>query len=402
MYIATTIARLEFTVIRALTTRRPFNAALHVALPGSLLLLALAGCKPQAGAAPAGAMGGGMPPPEVEVITAAPHDVPRTVEIPGRLQAVRTAEVRARVEGILERRLYQEGGEVKAGQALFRIDPRTLAANVASAKATLARTQAQALIAGQNLARMQGLVNTQAISKQDYDQAVAADAQAKAEVAAAQAALQKAEIDLSYARVTAPISGRIGRALVTEGALVGRGEATPLATIEQYQPIWVNFSQSSADFIALREAVKHGKAVASKAPVRLVLENGQEYPHPGKLLFNDLAVDPNTGSVGLRAEFPNPERELLPGQFVTVRLPVAQAENVIVVPQRAVQSSAQGQAVLVVAPDGKVMPQPVKTGGLSGGNWIIAEGLKGGEQVIVNGVQKARPGAPVKPVSSSQ
>lgn len=339
-----------------------------------------------------------MPPPEVEVITVAPASVPHTVEAPGRLQAVRTAEVRARVEGILERRLYKEGSEVKAGQALFQIDQRTLAANVASAKATLAKARAQALISGQNADRMQALVNTRAISKQEYDQAIAAKSQADAEVALAQAALARAGIDLSYATVTAPISGRIGRSLVTEGALVGSGQATPLATIDQYNPIWVNFSQSSADFINLRDAVKQGKAVASKAPVHLILENGQEYKQPGKLLFNDLAVDSATGSVGLRAEFPNPDRDLLPGQFVTVRLPVAQVGNVIVVPQRAVQSSSDGQTVLLAGADGKAMSRPVKTGGLSGGNWIITGGLKGGEQVIVNGVQKVRPGAPVKAV----
>ena len=341
-----------------------------------------------------------MPPAEVEVITVAPRNVPRTLEAPGRLQAVRTAEVRARVEGILERRSYSEGSEVKAGAVLFRIDSRTLAANVAAAQATLARGQAQKLVAGQNLDRMQALVASNAISKQEFDQAMAAKAQANADVAAAQAALSKAEIDLGYATVTAPISGRIGRALVTEGALVGKGEATPLASIEQYDPIWVNFSQSSADFLNLRENLRSGKAKASQAPVKLVLENGREYAKPGKLLFNDLAVDPTTGSVGLRAEFPNADRSLLPGQFVSVRLPVALAENVIVVPQRAVQTSAQGQAVLVVGSDGKVMAQPVKTGGLSGADWIIAEGLKGGEKVIVNGVQKARPGSPVTAVET--
>jgi membrane fusion protein (multidrug efflux system) len=202
--------------------------------------------------------------------------------------------------------------------------------------------------------------------------------------------------------ISAPIAGRIGRALVTEGALVGSGQATPLATIDQYNPIWLNISQSSADFINLRNSIRQGTAVASKAPVTLILENGQVYKQPGKLLFNDLAVDPGTGSVGLRAEFPNPGRDLLPGQFVTVRLPVAQVDNVIIVPQRAVQSSSAGQAVLVVGPDGKVVPQPVKTGGLSGDNWIITEGLQGGEQVIVDGVQKARPGMPVKPVPAKQ
>ena len=362
-----------------------------------LMVSTLAGCKPS-GEPGQGEMGGGMPPPEVEVITVAPANVPHTVEAPGRLQAVRTAEVRARVEGILERRFYMEGSEVKAGQVLFQIDRRTLAATAESTRAALAKAKAQALIAGQGFERMQALVNTKAISKQEFDQATASKAQADADVAAAQAAVTRAGIDLSYATVTAPISGRIGRALITEGALVGNGQATPLAIIEQYNPIWVNFSQSSADLINLRDAVKQGRAVASKAPVHLILENGQEYKQPGKLLFNDLAVDAATGSVGLRAEFPNPDRDLLPGQFVTVRLPVAQVGNVIVVPQRAVQSSSDGQAVLLAGADGKALSRPVKTGGLSGGNWIITEGLKGGEQVIVNGVQKVRPGAPVKAV----
>jgi membrane fusion protein (multidrug efflux system) len=381
---------------------RPEISVPRPVLVALLLPFALAACgkhpAPQAGSPP----GGGMPPPEVEVVTVSPKDVARTVEVPGRLSAVRVAQVRARVEGILEKREYTEGSEVKAGQVLFRIDPRPLAANVEAARATLARARAAALIAGQNLARLQALKDTPAIAKQEYDQAVAAKAQADAEVAAAQAALTQAEINLSYATVTAPISGRIGRALVTEGALVGKGEATHLATIEQYDPIWVDFAQSSAEFLHLRAALKSGQAKASKAPVKLVLENGREYAQPGRLLFNDLAVDPTTGSVGLRAEFPNPGRELLPGQFVTVRLPVAQMENVIVVPQQAVQVSPQGQMVLRVAPDGTVAPQPVKTGGLSGSDWIVTEGLKGGEQVIVNGLQKVRPGAPVKVVHSGQ
>lgn len=375
----------------------PAAYTLFVTLP-VVALLSLAACKPQSGSTQGGAPGGGMPPPEVEVISVAPRNVPRTLEAPGRMQAVRTAEVRARVEGILERRSYTEGSEVKAGEVLFRIDSRSLAANVESAKANLAKARSQSLIAGQNLERMQALIGSKAVSKQEFDQSVAAKSQADAEVAATQAALARANIDLAYATVTAPISGRIGRALVTEGALVGKGEATPLANIEQYDPIWVNFSQSSADFLSLREAMRSGKTKASQAPVKLVLENGREYAQPGKLLFNDLAVDPATGSVGLRAEFPNKERNLLPGQFVTVRLPVALAENVIVVPQRAVQVSPQGQAVLLVGGDGKVMAQPVKTGGLSGADWIIAEGLKGGEKVIVNGVQNARPGSTVKAV----
>jgi membrane fusion protein (multidrug efflux system) len=358
-------------------------------------LLAACGQKTEA---PAGAAGGGgaMPPPEVSVITVQPGTVARTVEVPGRLRAVRTAEVRARVEGILEKRLYTEGSEVKAGQALFRIDPRTLQANALSARAALAQAKAQALVAEQTLERKKTLIAENAVSKQDYDLAIASQAQAAAAVEAAKAALARTEIDLSYASVTAPIAGRIGRALVTEGALVSKGEATHLTTIEQHDPIWVDFAQSSADFQRLRG----GKA--NLGPVELLLDEGRKYGHSGKLLFNDLAVDPATGSVGMRAEFPNPGRALLPGQFVTVRLPVAKLENVIAVPQRAVQVSPGGQMVLLVGADGMVTPRPVKTGGLSGDNWIITEGLKGGEQVIVDGVQKVRPGAPAKAVTSDE
>lgn len=364
------------------------------ALPAFLLTALLAGCGDRSAAPGAGAMaGGGMPPPEVIVITAAATPVSRTAEVPGRLKAVRTAEIRARVEGILEKRLFREGSEVKAGEVLFRIDPRALEANEEAAKAALSQAQAQALVAGQNLERKKALVASNAVSKQDYDQAVAARAQAEAAVDAAHAALTRARIDLSYATVTAPISGRIGRALVTEGALVGKGEATHLATIEQHDPIWVDFAQSSADFRQL------SRAGGNLGPIRLLLDDGREYGQAGKLLFNDLAVDPATGSVGMRAEFANPGRELLPGQFVTVRLPVSRQENLITVPQRAVQVSPQGQVVMLVGPDGKVMPQAVKTGGLAGADWIIAEGLKGGEQVIVDGIQKARPGTPVKPVA---
>lgn len=359
----------------------------------ALILASLAACKPQSDAPPGGMAG--MPPAEVGVVSVTPRQVPITLEAPGRLQAVRTAEVRARVEGILERRTYREGSEIKAGAVLFRIDDRSLAANLASVRANLDKARAQALIAAQNLERMRSLAGGKAISKQELDQAVASGAQADAEVAAAKAAVTRAEIDLSHATVTAPISGRIGRSLVSEGALVGKGEATPLASIEQYDPIWVNFSQSSAEFLNLREA--QGKPAA--APVNLVLENGRVYPRPGKLLFSDLAVDPATGSVGLRAEFPNPDRSLLPGQFVTVRLPVAQADNAIVVPQRALQVTPQGQAVLLVGGDGKVESRQVKTAGLSGGDWIISEGLSGGEKVIVDGVQKARPGSQVNAVA---
>lgn len=361
-----------------------------------LMLALLAGCQPKAEKAAGGASGGAMPPPEVEVITASARALPRTVEIPGRMQAVRTAQVRARVEGVLEKRLFVEGSEVKAGTPLFRIDPRTLQANLASADAAVSKAQADAAMAGITVERLRNLLPAKAVSQQEFDLSVAKQKLAEADVASAIAARSRARIDLENSTVPAPISGRIGRALVTEGALVGRGEATPLATIEQLSPIWVNFAQSSADFLRLRD----GQQAAAGLPVKLVLEDGREYGQAGKLLFQDLAIDPATGSVGLRAEFPNPRRELLPGQFVAVRLAVAQSAAQITVPQRAVQAGPQGQIVMIVTPDGKLAPRPVKTAGLAGADWIVSDGLKGGEQVVVNGLQKARPGMPVKAVTS--
>jgi len=336
------------------------------------------------------------------VITVARQDVSRAVELPGRAQAIRSAQVRARVEGIVEARLFQEGSDVRAGQPLFRLDSRVLAANVESAKALLVKAQAEATNAQQSLERFQTLATQKMASGQQMDQAVARQRQAQADIGVAKAGVARAEIDLSYATVSAPIAGRIGRALVTEGALVGKGEATHLATIEQIDPIWINFSQSSADYFKLHGAAGGKSKPAKDRAVRLLLENGVEYPLAGKLLFSDLAIDPSNGSVAMRAEFPNPQKLILPGQFVNLRVPVAEAAGVITVPQRAVQASPQGQIVMIVGPENKMLPKPVKTGGLSGNDWIIAEGLNGGEQVVVNGLQKARPGSPVTPVPVPQ
>jgi membrane fusion protein (multidrug efflux system) len=351
-----------------------------------LLTAAVAGCGAQAENKPAaGGPGAGMPPPEVDVIAVAPGSATITQELPGRLQAFRTAQVRARVEGIVEKRLFTEGTDVREGATLFRIDPRSYQASFDAAKADLA-------VARVTLDRYKPLLDIKAVSRQEFDLA-------DAKVKQAEAALTRARIDLENTAVPAPISGRIGRALVTEGALVGKGEATPLALIEQVDPIYVNFTQPGADLLRLRQAVKAGKLKeADKAKVELILEDGSVYPLPGKLLFSDLAVDPLTGSVSLRALFPNPKHELLPGSFVRIRFPEAVADGAIRVPQRAVQAGPQGQFVMAVGPDGKVAPLPVKTGGMSGGDFIIAEGLKGGEQVIVNGLQKAKPGTPVKAV----
>jgi membrane fusion protein (multidrug efflux system) len=350
-----------------------------------LLTSALAGCGGEGDKKTAAGPGGAaMPPPEVDVIIVAPGSATITQELPGRLQAYRTAQVRARVEGIVEKRLFTEGTDVKEGATLFRIDPRNYQASFDAAKADLA-------VARVTLERYRPLLEIKAVSQQEADLA-------EAKVKQAEAAVTRSRIDLDNAAVPAPISGRIGRALVTEGALVGKGEATPLAVIEQIDPIYANFTQPGADLLRLRQAVKAGKLKeAERAKVELILEDGSVYPQPGKLLFSDLAVDPATGSVSLRALFPNPRRELLPGAFVRIRFPEAVDNQAIRVPQRAVQAGPQGQFVMVVDAEGKAAPRPIKTGGMSGSDFIIAEGLKGGEQVIVNGLQKARPGTPVKP-----
>jgi len=348
--------------------------------------IGLAACSPNPDSKPAAA--GGPPPAEVVVQTVSPGAAHITQDLPGRLQAVRSAQVRARVEGVVEKRLFVEGSEVKAGAPLFQIDPR---AYRASADAARADVQAARLI----VERYQSLLPMKAVSQQDHDAAVARLKQTEA-------ALARASIDLENAFVSAPISGRIGRALVTEGALVGRGESTPLATIEQLDPIYVNFTQSENDLFALRQSLKRGQlSAADSAKVELLLPDGSVYPQPGKLMFSDQAVDPNTGAVLLRAEFPNPKRELLPGSFVRIRFPQARIDKALRVPQRAVQMNSTGPFVLLVNDDNKVVPQPIVTGAMSGDQWIVNQGLQEGMRVIVDGLQKAKPGATVKPVDAS-
>ncbi|TWG79876.1 membrane fusion protein (multidrug efflux system) [Cupriavidus gilardii J11] len=341
-----------------------------------------------------------MPPPEVGVVTVTPTAVPIVNELPGRLEGVRTAEVRARVEGIVLSRNYREGGEVKAGQVMFRIDPAPYQAQLASAKASLARAEANAVAARQKAERYKPLVAVNAVSKQEYDEAVAAAGQANAEIASAKAAVTTAQINLGYTTVTAPISGRAGRALVTEGALVGNGEATRLALVEQVDPIWVTFTQPATEVMKLRRAIESGQVqgVNGGATVRLFLEDGTEYDQTGKLLFSDMTVDPSTGAITLRAQFPNPRRELLSGTYVRVRVEQGVDQNAMTVPQRALIRNAQGASVLVVGADGNVAAVPVKTARAVGDRWVISEGLKGGEKVIVEGLQKVKPGAPAKAV----
>lgn len=371
-------------------------ARLGVALA---VLSIFAGCgeKPQAGAAP----GAGMPPPEVAVMTVAPQRLTISNELPGRLEATRVAQVRARVAGIVQKRAFREGSEVKAGELLFKIDAAPYQAVLESTQAALARAEANLTQASLKLQRYKPLVEINAVSKQEYDDANAAQKQAAADVASAKAARTTANLNLGYARVTAPISGRIGRALVTEGALVGQGEATQLATIQQLDPIYVNLTQSSNDLLQLQRSMANGQLQnvgKGQAAVTLVLEDGTSYPLPGKLLFSDLSVDESTGAVSLRAEFPNPKRTLLPGMYVRAKLEQGVREQAISVPQQAVTRSVDGASVMVVGTDGKVAVRTVKTGGAQGNGWLVKEGLQAGDRVIVEGLQKVKPGAVVKVV----
>ncbi len=364
----------------------------------------LTGCgqKDQQAGAGAAKPGGGMPPAQVGVVTVQPQSVPVMAELPGRLEALRTAQVRARVAGILQQRLFAEGADVKAGQTLFQIDASTYKAALDSAKATQAKAEANLAQATALADRYQPLQAAKAISPQEYLNAQVAQRQAQADVAAAKAAVQTASINLGYASVTAPISGRIGRALVTEGALVGQGEATQLALIQQVNPLYVNFTQSANDVIKLKKAMEAGtikKLGNQAAAVRVVLYDCTEYPLQGKLLFSDLSVDPTSGQVSLRAELPNPQGLLLPGMYVRVRLEQAEVDGGMLLPQQAVTRGSQGDIVMVVDAEGKVSPRPVKLGGARGNEWIVLGGLKAGEQVMVDGFQKMmNPKAPVKAV----
>jgi len=368
------------------------------------LVAALAACGQSE--APAGAgkgPAGGMPPPQVGVITVQPGDLGLQTELPGRLESSRVAQVRARAAGILQQRLFREGSDVQAGQTLFRIDAAPYEATLRSAEAALARAQAQQANARAIAERYQPLVADKAISEQDYRNAVAAQQTADADVAAATAAVQTARIQLAHASVTAPIAGRIGRALVTEGALVGQVEATPLAVIQQVDPLYVNFTQSASEVMRLQRALQAGQlkgAGPGAASVRVVLDDGSEHARAGRLLFADLSVDEGTGQVMLRAEVPNPGGTLLPGLYVRVRLEQAVAPDAIALPQQALSRSAQGDTVKVVDANGQIQNRAVRVGGQQGGRWIVLEGLRAGEQVMVDGFQKVAMLPPSTPVQA--
>ncbi|MGN6223146.1 efflux RND transporter periplasmic adaptor subunit [Pseudoxanthomonas sp.] len=344
-----------------------------------------------------------MPPPEVGVIKAAPQTVPLERDLVGRLSPVRSSDVRARVSGVLLKRVYQEGTDVKEGQVLFQIDPAPLRASLSAAQANLASAQATYANAKTAADRARQLAPQKFVSRSDLDNAEAAERSAAAAVQQARANVETARINLGYASVTAPISGRAGKQQVTEGALVGQGEATLLTTVDQLDPLYVNFSISAAELEALRSAQSGGGVQLSDtgaAKVQVKLSDGNLYDQPGTLDFSGVVVDPATGSVSLRATLPNPDRKLLPGAFVTLRATLGQQNNAFLIPQGAIQRDTQGAYAMVVGQDGKVVRKPVDAKQAVGANWLITSGLAAGDQVIVDGLQKVREGAPAKPVTA--
>ena len=349
---------------------------------------------------------GQMPPPPVGVVTVATSSVPIEIELSGRLEPIRTAQVRARVTGVVQKRLFAEGAMVQAGQSLYRIDPAPYQAALDSAQAAQAKAEAALAQAQSTLERNRPLAEAKAISALAWDNVQSSHRAAQADVAAAKAAAQQARLNLEYASVLAPISGRIGRSLVTEGALVSQTEATQLATIQQVDTLMVNFTQSAAEAMRIQRAIASGTLQGSNsAQVKVLMDDGSVYPLPGRLMFADIAVEASTGQVVLRGEVPNPKGELLPGLFVKVRLQVARSEQAMLLPQQAVTRGTAEDTVLVVGEGGQVAKRPVQLGGLrgdasdpAGPQWIVTGGLKAGEQVVVDGFQKIRPKAPVSPV----
>ncbi|EBA8079603.1 efflux RND transporter periplasmic adaptor subunit [Salmonella enterica] len=337
--------------------------------------------------------------PQVTVHVAETAPLAVTTELPGRTSAFRIAEVRPQVSGIVLKRNFTEGSDVEAGQSLYQIDPATYQADYDSAKGELAKSEAAAAIAHLTVKRYIPLVGTKYISQQEYDQAIADARQADAAVVAAKAAVESARINLAYTKVTSPISGRIGKSNVTEGALVTNGQSTELATVQQLDPIYVDVTQSSNDFMRLKQSVEQGSLHKDSASstVQLVMENGQVYPLKGTLQFSDVTVDESTGSITLRAVFPNPQHSLLPGMFVRARIDEGVQPNAILIPQQGVTRTPRGDAMVMVVNDkSQVEARNVVAAQAIGDKWLISEGLKPGDKVIVSGLQKARPGVKVK------
>ncbi|QVW34524.1 efflux RND transporter periplasmic adaptor subunit [Geobacter sulfurreducens] len=377
---------------------QPMYRTRLMAVAGLLAVgIMMAGCgKKNAAAPPASG------PPEVGVIVVKPERVALTTELPGRTSPLLIAEVRPQVSGIIQKRLFVEGSDVKAGQVLYQIDPATYQAAFASAKAALARAEANLIPARLKEERFRDLVKIKAVSQQDYDDANAALKQAEADVASAKAAVETARINLAYTKVAAPISGRIGRSAVTDGALVTANQSAALATVQQISPMYVDVTQSSAELLKLKQNLASGVMKdnsAGQAKVKLLLEDGSPYPLAGTLKFSEVTVDQSTGSITLRAVFPNPKQTLLPGMFVRAIVEEGVSDQAMLVPQRGVTRNPQGEAmVLVVGAEEKVEPRIIKVVRTVGENWLVSDGLKAGDRVILEGIQKARPGTQVKAV----
>ncbi|WP_322059914.1 efflux RND transporter periplasmic adaptor subunit [Paraburkholderia sp. J63] len=343
--------------------------------------------------------------PEVGVVAVQPTSVPVVTELPGRTNAFLVAQVRARVDGIVLRREFTEGSVVKAGQRLYKIDPAPYIATLNNAKATLAKAKANLVTQNALVERYKVLVKANAVSKQDYDNAVAAQGQAQADVDAGKAAVDTAQINLGYTDVVSPITGKVGISQVTPGAYVQASQATLMSTVQQMDPMYVDLTQSSLDGLKLRRDVESGRLKTNgpdAAKVTLVLEDGRNYAQQGKLQFTDVTVDQTTGSVTIRALFPNPDRVLLPGMFVRARIDEGTNENAFLVPQVGVQHDQKGQAtVLLVDNSNKVVSHPIVTSGTQGQDWVVESGLQPGDRVIVQGTEKVRPGATVKAVAAN-
>lgn len=341
-------------------------------------------------------------PPQVAVVTIQPSSRPYIRELPGRIAPTQVAEVRARVAGIVIERLFQQGAEVKAGEVLYRIDPARFEVELAAARAALAKAQAGREQAEQQAKRIDTLTKKLAASQVQYESAVSTWRQAEADVAARQADVARAQLDIDYTNVRSPISGRIGRALVTEGALVGQGEATHLATVQQLNPIYADFTQSAGELQQLRRDFESGdldQIAPDAAKVRLVFGDGAVYPFTGRLLFSDVTVDPSTGQVTLRGEFPNPKTELLPGMYVRIQIEQGIDGDSLAVPQQAVRRSDTGTSeVYVVRADNRALLQPIRSGRVVDDQWLVLEGLKPGDRVVVEGFQKFAAGDLVNPV----
>ncbi len=359
------------------------------------IALTLAACGQKGGAAGMG-MGG---PTEVGYIVAQPQTVGLTTELSGRTSAFLVSDVRPQVGGVIKARLFEEGAIVRAGQSLYQIDPATYQATYNSAAASLAQAQAQALSAKLKADRYKTLVESGAVSKQDNDDAQAAAAQTAAAVAVQKAALDTARINLNYTKVAAPITGRIGKSAVTPGALVTANQATALATVQDLSKIYVDLTQTSAELLKLKQQFASGKlGKTNSATVTLKLEDGSTYPTPGTLEFSDVTVDPGTGSVTLRAVFPNPNGVLLPGMYVRAALSQGVASGGILVPQTAISRDPKGGATVMLVGAKGPEPRPVTLGQTVGDKWLVTSGLQSGDKVIVEGLQKVRPGAPIKAV----